>query len=345
MLGADGGFGLAGAGMIPGADDEVVVVERGLVGGGDVIGVVGEGAGLVAVKGSGENEDGEMDAGDLGGSEGKLLPEAVDVGMLEPELEVGVGAAGIAVELIEGSFGEVEALGGVGPESLVAEDRFVEGAAAGVGEPLEHVAGHDVGLVGDVDGGADAGYGDDGDEVGRVLGCGLPLIAAGVGASEHGDLAVGPRLMGEPFDGVVAVLSIVDDGMEDAFRVAAAARVDVGVDVAAAGEVGAAGMGGCGGIGREHEDDRQGAGRGDGLIERCVEVDAVAHGDFDVHLQLVVGGLVLCAWRYRLGGLGDGGSNGKHSEACTEERGKDERTHVEEDSPAMRRWQRLICWR
>ncbi len=52
------GLGLAGAGVIPGANDEVVVVEGGLVGGGDVVGVVGEGAGLIAVDGAGENEDG-----------------------------------------------------------------------------------------------------------------------------------------------------------------------------------------------------------------------------------------------------------------------------------------------
>ncbi len=74
-----------------------------------------------------------MDAGDLGGSEGELLPEAVDVRMLEPELEVGVGAAGVAIELIEGRLGEVEAFGGVGPEGFVGEDGFVEGAAVGVG--------------------------------------------------------------------------------------------------------------------------------------------------------------------------------------------------------------------
>ena len=61
VLVADGGLGLAGAGVVPGADDEGVVVEGGLVGGGDVVGVVGEGAGLVAVEGAGEDEDRKVD--------------------------------------------------------------------------------------------------------------------------------------------------------------------------------------------------------------------------------------------------------------------------------------------
>ncbi len=69
-----------------------------------------------------------------------------------------------------------------------------------------------------------------------MQGGGLPLVAASVGASKHGDLAVGPGLMGEPLDGIVAVLGVLGDGMEDAFGVAAAARVDVGVDVAATGK-------------------------------------------------------------------------------------------------------------
>jgi hypothetical protein len=48
---------------------------------------------------------------------------------------------------------------------------------------------------------------------------------------------------------------------------------------------------------QRHADDGKRAGGGDRLVEGGVEIDAVAHGDLDVHLELVVGGR---------GGLGDG---------------------------------------
>ncbi len=52
-------------------------------------------------------------------------------------------------------------------------------------------------------------------------------------------------------------------------------------------------MRGCGGVGREHEDDRQGAGRGDRLIERRVPGECRrAWGILTCISKLVVAGLV-----------------------------------------------------
>ena len=71
-------------------------------------------------------------------------------------------------------------------------------------------------------------------EMWRRGGRGHPLRVADVRAADHPDLAVRPRLGGRPFDGVVAVVGLVDERLELAIRCESTARVLEHEDVPAA---------------------------------------------------------------------------------------------------------------
>ena len=106
-----------------------------------------------------------------------------------------------------------------------------------------------------------------------------PLIEAGVGSSPHGDFAVGPGLPGDPFDYVVAVLRLLEEGVELSLGVAAATDIDDGEDISVLGEVIGAGMIAVADVGCQLEDDRQRILLVVGTVYRGVQMDAVAHGN------------------------------------------------------------------
>ena len=138
-----------------------------------------------------------------------------------------------------------------------------------------------------------------GDEVRGPVEGGDGLDDAAMGASEGADLAVAPRLLGDPLDGVEPVFAfprvagVVVAAV--AFGFEARAEVLVDEDVAVAGVVVTDGVPLVFGLVVGGADEEDGCGFGDGFAifvdgEVCVggEADAVAHGDHEF-LVVVVG--------------------------------------------------------
>ena len=89
---------------------------------------------------------------------------------------------------------------------IVADLVGVEGVVVDGGV---HVQRHGAALAGFVQ--IDIGrplLGADGRQVGRAAQCGLSLDDGAVRAAHHADLAIAPRLRGDPLDGVVAVVAL-----------------------------------------------------------------------------------------------------------------------------------------
>ena len=140
-------------------------------------------------------------------------------------------------------------------------------------------------------GGCDVGK--DGDQARRVRHRGAPLHVSQVGASLHADFAVGPGLLGGPFDGVVAVLDVVAERLPLALRLMASASVLEDVGITAPGEVDGAAVGArvaLGAVGRAR--NKHGVlAFADRTKDVRVEDDAVPHRDRDavLHRDVVSG--------------------------------------------------------
>jgi hypothetical protein len=264
---------------------------------------------------------------------GPFAPVVVVSGVGEPVEKVGCelgGEGGVLLcvaeieerVLAEGQDGIADegVVGGSEVACVVLAEGGVLGEAAGPGlvEPLLECAalvGPVFVVVGGGDDGADAG------EVGRVADGGEHLGCADVGAGEHADFAVGVRQSGGPFDGVVAVVGLVLEGVPFAFRVVAAADVLRDDDETVGDAFGAEGGEVVLVVGGAHEQDIEGTVAG-GAIDVGVEGDAVAGLHGDVFLDDDVGG----GWGGRsLGGGGEGGGKEgseteellEHEKKCT----------------------------
>src|ERR1035438_2910848 len=95
------------------------------------------------------------------------------------------------------------------PVRTVSKKIGVTGGAAREGEPLHVVGGEDAKGEGKIDAGMSRCGGNDGGKVRWEFLERGPLIESGIGAAPHGHLTVAPRLLGEPFDDVVAVLRLI----------------------------------------------------------------------------------------------------------------------------------------
>ena len=224
-----------------------------------------------------------------------LTPEVVVVGLgvdvEEPAFVVGYLGQG-AVAFFEGEAGEPIAEVGV-VEGVLGARVGLE-AAVGVGGGVPEGPCHEAELEGAAltDGagvGVPTGHGGNlAGEMGRVEGGHAGLGPAGVGGAEGADLAVAPRLVGDPFNGVVAVVGLVTEEIEVALGVEAATAVLDDDDVAVTGEVAGA-LGALGfalAVGGALEEDGEGVGHGGAVAGGEVDVvgqgDAVAGGGYDV---------------------------------------------------------------
>ena len=219
-------FRRAGAGMVPGTDDEIVSrssLRRGVP---HVLAIVRQRSGLIVIIAAGDREDRNGELGVLLGGRIVGVPVRVGMRMGEPFLEDRRGIAEHDVEVLEGPARLEPAAICRFPELRVAKDPVLRGVAAGEGQPLHVVGIEDVVLHREVDAGVGRGDRHDGREVRRDLLRGRPLIVARVRAAPHRNLAVAVGLLRQPFDDVVAVPRFLDKGMKLAFRVAAAADVN-----------------------------------------------------------------------------------------------------------------------
>ena len=135
-----------------------------------------------------------------------------------------------------------------------------------------------------------------------------PLSGADIGEAVHADLAVGGGKLGRPFDGVVAVLGLVAEGIERALGGVLATNVLDHDHVAVRGvELGRGidiRLGGGLVVGQAHQDYRIAA-RGLGAIHIGVEHGSVAHPSRDVQLLFHLAGTISRA--RGCGGPGGGG--------------------------------------
>src|SRR5579872_7208334 len=118
----------------------------------------------------------------------------------------------------------------------------------------------------------------------RIGDGGKHLRGADVAAAEHADFSVGVRKRGGPLDSVVAVVGLVDEGVELAFGAVAAASVFGDDDEAALGAANADAGFVAAVVGCADEEDWEFA-VGLRAIDVGFEDDAVAHGDFYVAIE------------------------------------------------------------
>jgi hypothetical protein len=224
--------------------------------------------------------------------DGPLAPVVVVVGVGGPVEEVGreVGGGGGSffrrADVENGELGEWQDgradegvnCGGWWEGFVVAQGRVLyEAAGPGLIEPLLECAalvGPVFVVVGGGDDGADAG------EVGRFADGGEHLGCADVGAGEHADFSVGVRQGGGPFNGVVAVVGFVLEGVPLALGGVAAADVLSDDHEAVLDGFGAKGGEAVLVVGGADEEDVEGTITG-GAVDVGEEGDAVAgfHGD------------------------------------------------------------------
>ncbi len=214
-----------------------------------------------------------------------LVPVLIVCGVFDPIFPERKIASCSLIELADGEVAkclgpvvEFDALRGaaIGAHTPGHQDVELE-CAAGVDESGEAVA-------------ADDAWGHAG-QVLTAVGCALPLNCPEVGAAGHADLAVAPRLLADPFLGVVAVVAF-PKRVVVAIGIPAAAAVLDHADVAGVGqEVPLLDHGvHVVAVGRSHQYGGKRA-----LCPRKVdiggEVDTVTHGNLDVqaHFDRVVG--------------------------------------------------------
>src|SRR5262245_19524703 len=124
----------------------------------------------------------------------------------------------------------------VHPETFFAEELCVWRHAADKREPPDAIGLKNVIGGGVIHGGMSRCRRADGGEVRRTFLESSPLVEPGVGSAPHGYLAVAPGLLRQPLDDVVAVARVPGKGLERSPRVAPAANIYQGEDVAVAGE-------------------------------------------------------------------------------------------------------------
>lgn len=199
----------------------------------------------------------------------------------QPLLKHGTRVPHDAVEHPERQLLAVELLESVDPEARLTKQVDLGSDAAGVGEPLDDVGGENVPIEREIDTGVRRRHRHDGDQVGRGFLEDGPLIEPCVGAAPHGDLSVGPLLSPEPFDHVVSVPALVDEGLEGPLRVPPAPNVNQREDVSVVCEVHGARVVGVGDVGCEGEDHGERLAHVLRLINGGIQLDAVPHRDFD----------------------------------------------------------------
>src|SRR3954470_10255024 len=123
------------------------------------------------------------------------------------------------------------------PKARVSEETAIAGQAACKRKPLHIVGSEDVVLKGEVDAGMCRSRGDNRGKVWRKFFQRGPLIESGVGASPHGDFAVAPRLLREPFDDIVAIARVIGEGLECPPGITAPAHIHQRVNVAMLREI------------------------------------------------------------------------------------------------------------
>src|SRR5579872_4247583 len=118
----------------------------------------------------------------------------------------------------------------------------------------------------------------------RIGDGGKHLRGANVAAAEHADFSVGVGKSGGPFDSVVAVVGLVDEGVELAFGAVAAAGVFGDDDEAALGTADAD-AGFVATVVRSADEENGELAVGLRAIDVGFEDDAVAHGDLYIAIE------------------------------------------------------------
>ena len=297
-----GGEGVAD--MAPGADEEALVAAGvGPAEGVDAL-VPGERSLQEDVVPGTEVEHGDID-GVEAATNVDLPPEGAVVGVVEVVSEVGGAVLHERDPVGEGHVGVALGGEGLGEEAVLVGrvEVALEGLHLLVREalPLERVAALEEG-VGDhpavlegaagVAGPALAVVGGAGDgrhrlQMGWGVGGELVLVGAEVGLAHDADVAVAPGLLGDPFDGVVAVGAFGEVGGVLALGAEAAAAVlgDEGI-AEAHPEVGA-GVGAparATTVGGARQDRGEGAGAG-GAVDIGLKTHAIAHRSHDVFVH------------------------------------------------------------
>ena len=234
---------------------------------------------LVVVVVPGDRQDRDRDPRVVRGARPQRLPVVVGPRVLEHALEPGRGIPHHAVELAERPAGQVQLPKLRDPERRVAEEVRLGGDAAGVGGPLHEVGHVDVVLGREVHAHRRGGGGNDRRQMRREVLKRRPLVVAGVGAAPHRNLAVAPRLFGQPLDYVVAVPALVLEGQEHSFRITPAPDVYQREDVSVLREVAGARVVGVAVVRREREDHGQRFVLGRRLEYGGVQPHAVAQGN------------------------------------------------------------------
>ena len=142
------------------------------------------------------------------------------------------------------------------PEFAVAKKILLAGFTAGGSEPLHVVKESDVVeariIVGRMRG---RGRNDRGQMRWKFF-RGRPLIESGIRAAPHRDFPIAKRLLGQPFDHVVAVARLLCERLELAGGISAPANIDQRKDIAVRREISSTRVIGVGDVRREGEDNR-----------------------------------------------------------------------------------------
>src|SRR5262249_8638610 len=162
---------------------------------------------------------------------GQRIEILVRRAVLEPLLEMWRRVADERVELLERFVLHV-ALAELGfPVAGLTEELPIGRDAAGEREPLGQIAWENTVKRREINAGMRRGGRDDGGQVRRKLLERGPLVEPSIGAAPHANLAVAPRLLGEPLHHVVSISGVMGKRLEMPTGVAAAAHVHQGEDV------------------------------------------------------------------------------------------------------------------
>ena len=164
------------------------------------------------------------------------------------------------------------------PKSSSTEKVCVAGDSARKREPLLDVSCENVVLKRKIYSGMSRSSRDNGCEMRRELFEDCPLIKSRIRAAPHGHFPIAIRLLREPFDDVIAILSFIHERLEGPAGIAAAAHVHQCVNVSMLRKIHRPIRVAVTDVRRESENDGERVLLGVRLKNRGVERYAIAHG-------------------------------------------------------------------